>query len=79
LCKTVAAIDKDKAFEVLGATRANEPPVYQGKAEMVGYFERFHKLCNVLGVCHFTTTWLDAALQLSHQKMYGRPGPETSS
>jgi aldehyde:ferredoxin oxidoreductase len=63
LCETVAAMDQKKAFEILGVTTANEPLVYEGKAKMVGYFERFHKLCNALGVCHFTTTWLDVALQ----------------
>lgn len=63
LCETIAAIDKDKAVEIFGATTANEPLVYEGKAKIVYYFERLHRLCNSLGICHFTTTWLDPALQ----------------
>lgn len=63
VCETIAAIDKEKAIEVLGVKTANEPLVYEGKAKMVCFFEDFHRLCNALGTCHFTTVWLDVALQ----------------
>ena len=60
--ETIEAIDGAKAFEVLGIKTANEPLVYEGKAKMVGYFEGLSRLGNALGICHFTTTWLDIGL-----------------
>ena len=33
------------------------PETYQGKAELVAYFERFHSVVNSLGVCFFVTVW----------------------
>ena len=33
------------------------PDTYEGKAEMVAYFERFHAMINSLGVCFFVTVW----------------------
>ena len=61
--ETIAAIDQEKAFEVLGVRTANDPLVYEGKAQMVSYFEGLHRLGNALGICHFTTSWLDIAFQ----------------
>jgi len=61
-CETVMAIDKKKAFEVYGVTTANEPIAFEGKVKLVEYFERFHRVCNSLGICHFCTTWLDVLL-----------------
>ena len=61
--ETVMAVDKQKAFEVLGVKEPNQPLVYEEKVKMVEYYERFHRLCNALGICHFCTTWLDISLQ----------------
>jgi aldehyde:ferredoxin oxidoreductase len=33
------------------------PVTYEGKAELVAYFERFHSVLNSLGVCFFVTVW----------------------
>ena len=33
------------------------PASYEGKAELVAYFERFHSVANSLGVCFFVTVW----------------------
>lgn len=63
LSETFASLDEKKAFEVLGITTANQPLTYEGKAQMVGFFECMHRVSNALGICHFTTVWLDIALQ----------------
>jgi aldehyde:ferredoxin oxidoreductase len=61
--ETIAAMDEEKAFEVLGITTANKPLTYEGKAKMVAFFEGLHRVGNSLGICHFTTVWLDIWLQ----------------
>jgi aldehyde:ferredoxin oxidoreductase len=61
-CETTMAMDKEKAFEVYGVTTANEPTAFEGKVKLVEYFERFHRVCNSLGICHFCSTWLDVFL-----------------
>lgn len=60
--ENVMAMDEKKALEVFGVTTASDPLTFEGKAKLVNYFERFHRLCNALGVCHFCTTWLDVGL-----------------
>ncbi len=61
-CETMGTVDKNKAFELWGVTTANQPTAFEGKVKMVGYFERFHRVCNALGICHFCTTWMDVFL-----------------
>lgn len=63
LSETFASLDEKKAFEVLGITTANQPLTYEGKAQMVSFFECMHRVSNALGICHFTTVWLDISLQ----------------
>jgi aldehyde:ferredoxin oxidoreductase len=62
VCETIAGIDQGKAFEVLGVKTVNDPLSYEGKVKMVEYYERFHRVCNAMGICHFCTSWLDVAL-----------------
>ncbi|MBA7671486.1 hypothetical protein ES703_79644 [subsurface metagenome] len=38
-----------------GVTTANNPTAYEGKAKLVGYFEKLHRICNSLGICHMVT------------------------
>jgi len=40
-----------------GVSTANDPTTYEGKAKLVGYMERLHRINNSLGICHFVTTW----------------------
>jgi len=40
-----------------GITNVNDPLSYEGKARLVGYFERLHRINNAMGICHFVTTW----------------------
>jgi aldehyde:ferredoxin oxidoreductase len=46
----------------LGVTTFDDPLAFEGKAKLVNYFERLHRLCNALGICHFCTSWLDVEL-----------------
>lgn len=57
-----SAVDNEKAYEVFGVTTFNDPLAFEGKVKLVEYFERFHRVCNSLGICHFCTTWKDVAL-----------------
>ena len=61
-CETLGSVDKNKAFELWGVTTANQPTAFEGKVKLVEYFERFHRVCNALGICHFCTTWMDVFL-----------------
>lgn len=58
-CEQNWAIDLDKAFEVFGVKTANDPTNFEGKAKLVEYFERLHRVNNAFGICHFCTSWLD--------------------
>lgn len=58
-CENAVVMDEEKAREVYGITTATKPLEYEGKAKLVGYFEGLHRVDNFLGICHFTTTWLD--------------------
>jgi aldehyde:ferredoxin oxidoreductase len=62
VCETLMDFDKDKVFEVYGVTTVNEPTSFEGKVKLVEYFERFHRVCNALGICHFCTAWTDVFL-----------------
>jgi aldehyde:ferredoxin oxidoreductase len=61
VCETLMDFDKDKMFEIYGVTTM-EPTALEGKVKLVGYFEKFHRVCNALGLCHFCTVWTDAFL-----------------
>jgi aldehyde:ferredoxin oxidoreductase len=61
-CEVAIGQDKQKALEIFGITTAFEPILFEGKVKMVEYFERFHRACNSLGICHFCTTWMDVLL-----------------
>lgn len=48
--------DPELAREVYdGVSTANDPIAYEGKAQLVGYMERLHRINNALGICHFVT------------------------
>ncbi len=46
-------VEKTYGVRSLGDRLASE-----GKVELVGYFERLHRVNNALGVCHYVTTWV---------------------
>jgi len=61
-CETIMAMDPEQAKKVYGITTANEPLSYEGKAELVEFFEQLHRVNNCLGICHLTTVWIDVWL-----------------
>jgi len=48
---------------------ASDPTVYNGKAKIVVYYERFHSALDSLGICYLISNWEDLVL----------PGPEDYS
>ena len=63
VCETLAELEPEKMYEVLGVRISDNPTSYQGKAELVDFFEDLHRVNNNLGICHFNTVWLDLCLQ----------------
>jgi aldehyde:ferredoxin oxidoreductase len=49
----------DKAKKVFGIDNPYRPLEYEGRAEMVAYFESLHRVNNCLGVCHMNTVHWD--------------------
>lgn len=49
----------DKAKKVFGIDNPYCPLEYEGRAEMVAYFESLHRVNNCLGVCHMNTVHWD--------------------
>ena len=41
-----------------GVSTVYDRTAYEGKAKLVGYFEKLHRICNALGVCHIVTSSL---------------------
>ncbi|MFH1122223.1 MAG: aldehyde ferredoxin oxidoreductase family protein [Pseudomonadota bacterium] len=54
------------AQKTYGIGTLGDPLSYEGKAPLVGYFERLHRVNNAFGVCHYVTTW-------SHPSYLGFP------
>jgi aldehyde:ferredoxin oxidoreductase len=52
-------VDEEVAERVYGVRTINQPLEYEGKAKLVWYFERLHRVNNSLGICHFTSSWSD--------------------
>ena len=59
--ETTRRVDEDVAERVYGVRTVNQPLEYEDKVELVGYFEKLHRVNNAVGVCHFTTSWSDPA------------------
>ena len=59
-------IDPDTAEKIYGVRTLSDPLAFEGKAKLVGYFERLHRVNNAFGVCHAITTW-------SHPSQLGFP------
>jgi len=45
-----------------GVSTVNDPTAYEGKARLVSYFDRLHRISNSMGLCHFVTTWVGPKL-----------------
>ena len=55
-------IGQEGAAEAYGIETAGDPTAYEGKAELVVYYERLHGVLNSLGLCYFTSVWEDMDL-----------------
>jgi aldehyde:ferredoxin oxidoreductase len=58
--EAASKVDEDLARLVertYGVRTLGDRLAFEGKAELVGYFERLHRVNNALGVCHYVTTW----------------------
>lgn len=61
-CETNPNIDFKKAKEVYKIDTFNKPLEWKGKAELLIYYEMLHRLDSCLGLCHYSTNWLDMSL-----------------
>jgi len=59
ICETNFVVDPEACKRKFGVTTFNDPLAFEGKPELVMYYEMLHRVNNCLGVCHFTTDWLD--------------------
>lgn len=50
-------IDSEISERMYGIRTAGSPTAYEGKAELVSQYERFHAVLNSLGICYFMTMW----------------------
>ena len=54
--------DPDKINQLIGIDTAADPLAYKGKAKAVDFNEKFTRVCNALGVCLYTTCWVEPTL-----------------
>ena len=51
-------ISPELSQKLFGVKTASVPDTYEGKAELVAYFQRLHAVLEALGVCHFSSNWM---------------------
>lgn len=56
------SISAERSRELFGVECAADPMAYEGKAELVVYYQRFHAVLEALGSCFFASNWLGADL-----------------
>jgi aldehyde:ferredoxin oxidoreductase len=44
--------------KLFGVSTASDPDTYEGKAQLVVYYQRLHAVLEALGMCHFTSNWM---------------------
>ncbi|MDW7740068.1 MAG: aldehyde ferredoxin oxidoreductase family protein [Bacillota bacterium] len=59
LCEINPKLNQDLVKEKFGLEQLGGPLDYEGKVELVHYYEILHRLNNSFGLCHFGTDWLD--------------------
>ncbi|MBU7033096.1 MAG: hypothetical protein HXS53_11225, partial [Theionarchaea archaeon] len=55
-------LNPDECEKKWGIPTASDPRSYEGKADLVVYYERLHAVINSLGVCLFISDWEDPRL-----------------
>ena len=56
------SITAERSKELFGVETASRGLEYEGKAEIVVYYQRFHAALEALGICFFSSNWLGAEL-----------------
>jgi aldehyde:ferredoxin oxidoreductase len=51
-------ISESLSRKLFGVSTASEPDSYEGKAQLVIYYQRFHAVLEALGVCFFSSNWM---------------------
>lgn len=56
------SITAERSMELFGVETASKGLEYEGKAEIVVYYQKFHAALEALGICFFGSNWLGAEL-----------------
>jgi aldehyde:ferredoxin oxidoreductase len=51
-------ISETLSQELFGVRTASIPDTYEGKAQLVVYYQRFHAVLEALGICFFSSNWM---------------------
>lgn len=55
---TAEDLDEDRSRKIYdGVSTVTQPLSYEGKAKLVAFTEKLHRINNSLGICHFATVW----------------------
>jgi len=52
----------EEGMNFFGVSTAGEPTVYEGKGKLVAWFEKYKIIADMVGLCSFTTYWIDTSL-----------------
>ena len=55
-------IPSELAQKIWGIENASDPTSYDGKAQLVAYYERFHAVLDSVGMCYFMSNWMEPSL-----------------
>ena len=56
------SISAERSEQLFGVSSASDGQEYDGKAELVVYYQKFHAVLEALGTCFFASNWLGAEL-----------------
>lgn len=56
------SVSPERSQELFGISTASDPMAYEGKAELVVYYQRFHSALEALGTCFFSSNWIGAEM-----------------
>lgn len=55
-------ISPERSEELFGISTASDAMAYDGKAELVIYYQRFHAALEALGTCFFSSNWIGSEM-----------------
>ncbi|MDP4159599.1 MAG: aldehyde ferredoxin oxidoreductase C-terminal domain-containing protein, partial [Bacillota bacterium] len=62
LCESAGITDHELAFKKFGVTTYNEPLKFNGKPQLVKYYEIVTRMCSCMGACLFASDWQEIHL-----------------